>query len=302
VIAFLFSTVTAASAQPGASDALQPSRSTDDWIDRPLLLPQGQLRVGAAVDASPQGSEMDVTAGEALTVSAAVGVHPRAQLGIAFTELVDPSAFGAVSGSAVLGYDEHTAVRIDAGVSRTTSFVIGDPSFPTSTTTYSFALGAPVEFKLSPHVAFVSGSTGRTGFGLPYADHAPQGISTAAGPRPTYFGESIVAVLVKDGAATQYILSLPAGILVAPTERVAIRLHGAYQFIHSGVDEEGWPVNNHFLVAGAELLISLPAHLDVGASIDTVVTRDTTSRRYEYNWSDGRGTQLGLWMQGRFGS
>jgi hypothetical protein len=291
-----------ASTHPDDGDGPSPPRPSEGWIDRPLLLDSGQVQAGIAIEESEPGSSYEVSAGKAVMASIAAGVGAGTQLGLAFSAPFDPSAFGSLSGSAVFGRGERMAFRIDAGVSRTTELGTGDPNNdPMATNAYSLAFGVPIKVKLSPNIAFVSGTAGPTGFGLPFAQNAPHGVSMAAGSRPSYFGESIVAVVVKDSVPNDYVFTLPVGLLVAPTDRFALRLHGAYQMIFSGARGEEGPFSDTFLLAGADLMISLPGHVDLGASVDTVTSESSKSTRYPYNWAEGGVTQLAVWMQGRFG-
>jgi hypothetical protein len=279
VLAMLCSTISAASAQPGASDPSRPSPLFDDadaWIDRPLLLRPGQVQLGTALEISDTEPEQT-----AILSSASVGVNSRAQLGLAVTECLDPTTFGALTATAIRGYNEDLALRIDAGVSRSAEF-------GSSTNAYAFGVGAPIKVKLSPSVAFVSGSTAPTGVGLALA----QGYNTSSSI-PTSFGESILSVVANGDTPNNYVLTVPAGLLFSMTDRVAVHLHGALQMIYSPPNDV-----DLFVLAGANLLISLRDHVDLVASLDADL--DETHTR-----SDGDGTpvhvmQLGLGLQGRF--
>jgi hypothetical protein len=134
------------------------------------------------------------------------------------------------------------------------------------------------------------------GLGRPLAHPAPAGATIAAGANPTYYGDSLFAVVVDQGGLpTRFVLNMPMGVLVAPHDRVAIAFHAGYQFIYEGkpsMSDEG-PWGDSFILLGAELMVSLPGHVDLGASLNVP---GLAGSRYDYHDSE----QLGVWGQVRF--
>jgi hypothetical protein len=210
-------------------------------------------------------------------------------------------AFGSLTGTGMVSLGDRAAIRFDADIHRKTDLVMNDPSFPQVNTDVALGVGIPIKLKLSPHVAFVSGSASSSGFGHPFAYNAPLGISMASGATPAFFGEALLAVDVRARRPSIYLVTLPAGLLIAPADRIAIRVHAAWQTSYSGMTGEEGPFFGTFLLGGIDLLLALPGHIDLGASLDTTIAASTTSTRYEYNDFQG-GTQVGVWMQTRFGA
>jgi hypothetical protein len=296
VIAILCACSATAGAQAPGEDV--PPRASDSWIDRPLVLRPGEIQLWTALDASNVGSDAsgDSHTGEALVGSLAIGVQHDAQLAVTLTELIDPTdqgTFGSLTATGVVGLSEQAAIRFD-----------GEILSRNGHGATALGVGFPIKINISPNVAFVSGSTGPSGFGHPFTYNPSfDDTSFAEGATPALFGESILAVVARDQQPNLFVFTLPAGLLVAPSDRIALRVHAAYQLQWRGTDVlsmEG-PASDSFLLGGVDLLLRLSRSIDLGGSFDKVLAASTSNWNYEYGQLDGA-AQVGVWMQARLGS
>jgi hypothetical protein len=217
----------------GGGGATKGGEYPTSFVERPLVLPpmlmQPEFNVGIQ-NASIAGQS---ATGESLNFGFDMGVIDKVQAGVLLTFPVNPNAdFGSFVIGGQYNVMDFLNARVDLGAAK-----LGD------STGFTFGIGAPVKYKVSPMVALTSG-------------------------RPYSYGFSydIITFAFINGAKAG-ILTLPVGVLVQPHEMIGLQLRTGVRVGFADASGTAVPL-------GIDAMVNIIKIIDVGVSFDLAGSTD----------------------------